>query len=243
MVMSRTCKIVRCLVRLGLVLSLILVVYAVVGTLLSLVPVNRNALRGDAVAVYLIDNGVHTDIVVPTKTDRIDWSKVAPPEDTASKTQASYLAFGWGAQDFYLNVPDWTDLKKPKNLYFALRAISGVGGTALHTFYLDEPKEWPDCRRLPLSAAQYDMLVKYILASGKRNDAGGFVPIPHAGYDENDAFYEGTGHYSPFFTCNTWVNSALKACGQKCCLWTAFSFPIFWKYPLESHVVFSTNRS
>jgi len=83
--------------------------------------------------------------------------------------------------------------------------------------------------------SQYDALVKYILESGRRNDAGCFVRIPHDGYDRNDVFYEGNGRYSPFFTCNTWANSALRACGQKCCFWTAFSFPIFWKCPLASN--------
>ena len=219
----------RWAVRVGLGVLLVVVVYALVGTLLSLVPVNCQPVPGGDVAVYVRTNGAHTDVVVPTQTGRIDWSKVVPPDDTASKRQGPYLAIGWGAQDFYLNVQEWKDL----TFDVALRAISGMGGTALHTVYVAEPAGGEDCRRLMLSATQYDMLVNYILASGKRNDAGAFVRIPHDGYGSNDAFYEGVGRYSPFFTCNTWANSALKACGQKCCLWTALSYPIFWNYPLE----------
>ena len=101
------------------------------------------------------------------------------------------------------------------------------------TTSINEPKEREDYRRLVLTADQYDALVNYILASGKRNDAGAFIRIPHDGYGDTDAFYEGVGRYSPIFTCNTWVNSALKACGQKCCLWTALSGPIFKMYPLK----------
>ena len=213
----------------GIGLPLLAVKFAFVGMLLSLVPVNCHPVPGGDVVVYLRTNGAHTDIVVPTVTERIDWSRVAPPDDTSAKIQGDYLAVGWGAQDFYLNVEDWPDLTPG----VALRAISGMGGTALHTVYVYEPAEDADCRRLTLSAAQYDLLVKYILASGKRNDAGTFVHIPHDGYGANDAFYEGVGRYSPFFTCNTWANSALKACGQKGCLWTVLSFPIFMKYPLE----------
>ena len=219
----------RWVVRVGLWFLLAVLAYAIVGTLLSFVPVNCHPTPGGDVVVYLRTNGAHTDIVVPTITERIDWSRVAPPDDTGAKILGDYLAFGWGAQDFYLNVRDWEDLTPG----VALRAISGMGGTALHTVYVHEPAEDADCRRLTLSTAQYDMLVKYILASGKRNDAGAFVHIPHNGYGENDAFYEGVGCYSPFFTCNTWANSALKACGQKCCLWTALSFPIFRNYPFE----------
>ncbi len=219
----------RWVARVVLGFLLVVIAYAIIGTLLSLVPMNGQPPPVGDVVVYLRTNGAHTDIVVPTQTERIDWSKVAPPDDTASKIQGAYLAIGWGAQDFYLNVKEWNDL----TCTVALRAISGMGGTALHTVYVHEPAEDAKCRRLMLSATQYDMLVKYILESGKRNDAGVFVRIPHEGYDANDAFYEGVGRYSPLFTCNTWANSALKACGQKCCLWTALSYPIFWKYPLE----------
>ena len=221
---------VRRVVRGGLWFLLAVLVYAIVGAVLSLVPVNCRPDPGGDVAVYVRTNGAHVDIVVPTQTERIDWSEVVPPDDTASKVQGAYLAIGWGAQDFYLNVPEWSDL----TVGVALRAISGTGGSALHTVYVYEPAEDEACRRLMLSATQYDMLVKYILSSGKRNDAGAFVHIPHEGYGDNDAFYEGVGRYSPFFTCNTWANSALKACGQKCCLWTALSVPIFWKYPRET---------
>ena len=231
---SRWCKVLRLtargVARVGLWFLLTVLAYAVVGTLLSLVPVNRQPPTGGDVVVYLRTNGAHTDIVVPTQTERIDWSKVAPPEDTASKRQWDYLAIGWGAQDFYLNVQEWKDL----TIGVALRAISGMGGTALHTVYVPEPSEDAKCRRLTLSATQYDKLVKYILESGKRDAAGAFVRVPHEGYDANDAFYVGVGRYSPIFTCNTWANSALKACDQKCCLWTALSPPIFWKYPLEN---------
>lgn len=205
----------------------LLAAVVLIGMILSLIPVNGNAVdRGDVV-VYLSGYGVHTDIVVPTRTDRFDWSTVVPPGDTVRKTEGEYLAFGWGSKDFYLNVPEWKDL----TLGIAAKAISGTGGTALHTKYGREPVPGEKCRRLSLTAAQYDALIQYILASGKRNERGAFISIDHAGYGPSDAFYEGTGRYSPFFTCNTWANSALKACGQTCCLWTALQQPIFWKYP------------
>lgn len=235
-VICRARKAARMLAQLGLALVLIVFSYAVVGMLLSLVTLNRNPVPGNDVKVYLVDNGVHTDIVVPTTTARIDWSEVVLPVDTKARVKGSYLSFGWGSQDFYLNFPSWSDvLRHPlRTLCIIPRAISGVGDTALHITYVNEPSVGEDCRRLMLSAAQYDALVQHIFASGKRNDDGTFVRIPHDGYGRYDVFYEGVGCYSPFFTCNTWANSALKACGQRCCLWTALSFPIFWKYPLES---------
>lgn len=223
-------KLLRLLGKIVLCLVGLIVAYALLGTILSLIPVNANAVAGSDVIVYLDNNGVHTDIVVPTRTERFDWSAVVPSNDTSSKVLGDYLAFGWGSQDFYLNVPEWKDL----TIGIALKAISGTGGTALHTTYVREPILNTDSRRLSLSSDQYDALVKYILASGVRNAQGAFVRIDHSGYGQSDAFYEGVGHYSPFFTCNTWANSALKSCGQKSCLWTALQQPIFWKYPQEA---------
>ena len=220
---------IRIIVRvIGLAVLGTICVYALVGMILSLIPINRHPTAGDDVIVYLERSDVHTDIVVPTVTERIDWSTFAPPVDTKQAVKGEYISFGWGSRDFYLNVPTWNDL----TLGIALKAISGTGGTALHTWYENCPEESVNCRKLSLSSVQYDALVQYILASGKHNKDGGFVRIGHAGYGKTDAFYEGTGRYSPFFTCNTWANSALKACGQKACLWTALQQPIFWKYPL-----------
>lgn len=206
---------------------LLLVTGLQIGTLLSLIPVNRSVASEGEVFVYLQRSDVHTDIVVPTRTSRIDWATVVPPGDTGAADGEEYLAFGWGSRDFYLNVPTWDDL----TLGIALKAISGMGGTALHTRYVYEPAVGKDCRRLTLTFAQYDALVEYILSSGRRNADGTFVHIDQAGGGWSNAFYEGTGRYSLFFTCNSWANSALKACGQRCCLWTPLQQPIFWKYP------------
>lgn len=220
-------KVLRWLLKITLYFVGLIVVYILIGTLLSLVPINNKVVAIDDVTIYLDNNGVHTDIIVPTRTKRFDWTTVVPPSDTSSGRERTYLAFGWGSQDFYLNVPEWKDLTSG----IALKAISGTGGTALHTTYIYEPTLTAKCRRISLSAVQYDALVQYILSSGKQNEQGIFIRINHKGYGELDAFYEGKGHYSPFFTCNTWANSALKSCGQKCCLWTALMQPIFWKYP------------
>lgn len=223
--MARLRKILRVAWKAALSVVVILLAYALIGTILSLIPVNSNAVPGDDVAIYLVRSDVHVDVVVPTRTGRIDWTAAVPPSDMSAKMTAKYLAFGWGSRDFYLNVPTWSDL----TFGVVISAVSGTGGTALHATYMREPAEGADCRRLSLSSEQYDALVEYILSSGRRDEKGAFVHIDHEGYCSTDAFYEGTGRYSPLFTCNSWANSALRACGQKCCLWTFLPQPIFWK--------------
>ncbi len=198
---------------------------AAAGTL-SAIPLNQGEGHRGGITVYVLSNGVHIDLVLPVRNERFDWTDIAPAADVASPiaADAPWIAFGWGDRGFYINVPEWSDMTAAT----ALRAVSGFDGTALHAErFFAMPDEGSDCRRLDLDATQYDALVAFLLESGVRDAGGRFVPVAGAvGHCETDAFYESRGRYSPLFTCNTWVNTALKRAGAPCCLWTPFSSPI-----------------
>ena len=173
-------------------------------------------------------NGVHTDIVVPLKTKQIDWSKKVKFEDTMGKdTIMQYVAFGWGDKEFYLETPTWADLK----FKTAFKAIFGLSATAMHTTFYKNINEGNDCKKVNLSKEQYSRLIKFIVSSFITDKNGNFENIiTNANYGNNDAFYEAKGSYNLFSTCNTWTNDALKACGQKACLWTPYDKGIFYHY-------------
>ena len=48
------------------------------------------------ITVWLLSNGVHTDIVVPTLSSEADWRAVFPAEHTRSQEYAPWLAIGLG---------------------------------------------------------------------------------------------------------------------------------------------------
>ncbi|MGV3630473.1 MAG: TIGR02117 family protein [Bacteroidota bacterium] len=182
-----------------------------------------------SVTIYILSNGVHTDIVVPVRTPLIDWTDYVLTENTRKKdTLFSYLAFGWGDKGFYLNTPDWSQLKTST----AFNAAFGLSTTAIHATYYTEMKENPEnCIKLKITPKQYRRLVIYILASLQHDKKGALRFIPtHAVYGDNDSFYEANGTYSLFQTCNSWANGALKSCGQEAALWTAFQGGIFCHY-------------
>jgi len=81
---------------------------------------------------------------------------------------------------------------------------------------------------IELSNSQYIDLVNFIESYFKKDSLGNFINIstPNT-YENSDAFYEAKGRFTPFFTCNTWVNSALKSSGLRSCLWTPFQSGIF----------------
>ena len=180
------------------------------------------------IEAYILTNGVHTDIVVPVKSEVFDWSKEIPFEDTKSKrTDFKYLSVGWGDKGFYLDTPEWKDLKAST----AIKAAFWMSESAMHCTFYDKMKEGEDCKKIMLTKTQYQNLIQFIRDKFDR-DASGKVQLikTDAIYGDNDAFYDAKGRYSFLDTCNTWANDALKVAGQKAALWSPTDFGIFRHY-------------
>lgn len=195
---------------------------------LPLFTVNSKPATGNDVAIYIQTNGDHTDVIVPVKNMANDWTTEISYKNTVSKdTTCNYVAVGWGDKGFYLNTPAWSQLK----FSTAFKAAFWLSTSAVHATFCKNLKENADCKKLMLSNAQYLSLVKYIDNTFQRDASNRTIYIhTNATYGKEDAFYEAKGRYNLFYTCNTWANNALKACGQKACLWTAFDAGIFKLY-------------
>lgn len=221
-------KALKITLKIFLVLFGFIILYLIAVFSLSKITVNQEPNTKPEVEIYILTNGVHTDIVMPTKNDQIDWSQQVKFENTkVADSTYKYIAMGWGDKGFYLETPEWSDLKAS----VALKAASGLSNTAIHATYYKNLKEGDDCKKMMISKEQYDRLIQYISKSFKKDASGNFLNIKtNAIYGKTDAFYEANGSYSLFHTCNTWANNGLKASGQKCCFWTATDSGIFSKY-------------
>ena len=223
--LKRTLKITG--IALGSLAAFVLL-YFLAEYCLSRITVNKNAPQEGGITIYILTNGAHTDIVVPLRSEVMDWSGSVTAEHTLGKdTTARYVAFGWGDKGFYLDIPTWDDL----TLGIAFRASFWLSTTAMHVTFYHVMAEGERCRSIRIDEKQYGDLVKYITDSFQKDADGKFILIEtDAVYGTDDAFYEAVGRYSLFYTCNTWANGALKACGQKAALWTAFDTGIFYHY-------------
>ena len=223
LILKRSFKVFKKLI-IGLLCFIL--VYVIATLVLSYIPVNTNAEKGDIV-VYVNSNGVHTDIIVPVKNEVKDWTgQILYSETKANDTLAKYVAFGWGDKGFYLNTPKWSDLKAST----AFNAAFYMGTSAMHTRFYKTVKQDDKCVKLTITKQDYQMLVDYIEKSFEYNENGDTIWIANRSYGQYDAFYEGNGKYSLFYTCNTWTNNALKAANQKACLWTTYDKAILNKY-------------
>lgn len=211
--------------------SLILIVgiYFISERILSRTTVDEiNDNKPKTLSIYVMSNGVHTDLVLPTKNEFIDWSSVFPYENTLDKKEnLPFIAIGWGDKGFYLNTPEWKDLK----VSTAAKAATGIGETALHVTYYKIIILDDETKKIEISETQYLALINYIKQSIEYNELQNAQPIEtNAQYGKNDAFYEANGAYSIFFTCNTWTNDALKSSGIKASKWVAFDKGILFQH-------------
>lgn len=181
------------------------------------------------IALYLMSNGVHTDIVMPVHSIMVNWEQYFSFQNTLSKdTTYQYVGIGWGDKGFYLETPTWADLK----FSVAFKAVTGLGNSAIHaTYFSNAPQEGAQCKKFMVSKSQYQQLIAYIISSLDLDKNGKSINVPtEAEYGQSDAFYEAKGSYSMFHTCNSWTNNALKSGGMKAVVWTAFDKPLIKLY-------------
>lgn len=205
-------------------IPLLITTYLLVACIISFIPTNKRfteAAKG--VDIYIQNNGVHTDIVIPIATKEINWNALLkPPLVNHPYKPYTHIAFGWGDKAFYLNTPQWSDLKPG----IALKAFLGLGPSALHiVYYPKAPDTGKSVHRLRITEHQYHLLIQYILDSFEK-EANGEYKFISSDYNSNNAFYESKGRFTPFYTCNTWTNQGLKKAGIRTCLWTPFPWPI-----------------
>jgi len=209
----------------------LVLLYLLAAFILSKIITEKEANTSDDITIYVLTNGVHTDIVVPAKNKQYDWSKeIKYSNAIAVDSTYDYLGMGWGDREIYIDMPTWNDLTIP----LAFRAATGLSTTAIHATYHKNLVENDTTIKMSISNEQYSRLIMYIKKSFKTDENGHFINIPtNANYEKTDAFYEAVGSYSLFHTCNSWTNKALKTSGQKSALWTPFDTGIFALYKSE----------
>ncbi len=198
-----------------------LLLYLFAALIGSLIPVNRAWHEpANGIAIYLADNGVHTDLILPVRTAGLDWAPLIPASDFAAPPpNARWIAFGSGEQRVYLETPRWRDIT-PRTLWSGLTG----GQRVMHVEYVADP--YYAAREVRLRPEEYRRLWSAI-----RSDFGGPPRhIAHPGYGPGDAFYRATGKASALRTCNSWAAGRLRLAGIKTSLWPPFVQGLVWRY-------------
>ncbi len=205
--------------------------YGLCVLLFAWIPVNTEFVSTEnGIELYVQSNGMHVDIVVPVKTPQIDWTTEIDVQDfDRESVPFEYIAIGWGDKGFYLETPEWENLK----VSVAFKALFLPSPTAMHvTYKTTKPRLTERCKKVRISPQQCQALITYIKASFATNANGQIQLIDCCRYPtRNDAFYEANGSYTLFKTCNNWTNQALKVAGVKTAFWAPLSSSVLYHMP------------
>lgn len=177
--------------------------------------------------VYITSNGVHSDIVLPMNAYGTDWvAELGLPDSIRQNHDRTELSFGWGQKEFFMKTKEWSDLTAG----VLFRSAFHVGSSAMHVVRIPPPDTSdPMVIRLSLTREQYERLENFIRESFSHKN-GCVVPVREHPYGQNHFFFDADRSYGIFYTCNSWTNSALKASGQRACLWTPLQEGIYDQY-------------
>ena len=198
----------------GLAMLGLLLAYTVAIVIGALIPVNRDWRSApQGVAVYVADNGIHTDLVMPAE----DFADLLHPERLRDPRYGGhrYVMFGWGDRDFYLNTPTWWDV----NPWRVAKAMVGAGSTVMHVDHVSEPHNEAGVKRVMLTPDQYGRLLRYVRASFAEGE-------PVVGYGLSDAFYPAKGGYNAIRTCNQWTADGLRQAGVRTSRWAPYPWGV-----------------
>jgi uncharacterized protein (TIGR02117 family) len=173
--------------------------------------------------IYLHDNGIHLSFIVPRQNHLTDLDAIFPAAHLpGSPPPASYLMFGWGDRDFYLNTPSWGHLRPTH----AVNALVGSGESLLHVDHLAAlPK---GVTAITVEQEAYQTILSEIVLTIKAN-ASMLTPAPIKGYGNWDVFYPARGYsYSALYTCNNWASSILAKAKIRTGRWTPLPFGVLW---------------
>ncbi|MDO4881426.1 MAG: TIGR02117 family protein [Capnocytophaga sp.] len=200
-----------------------LFIFWIATLILSRISVNKNTPPSNEVTIFVLSNGMHTDIVMPVQNDIFNWNEIINPQDIKSENKDyKFIALGWGDKKFYIDTPTWNDL----TFSTAFQAVTGLGSSLMHATYYNSLTTNENCIALHISKENYKKLTENIIKSFVLENGKAINFPTEAVYGENDAFYKANGRYNLFFTCNSWTNKKLKNSNLRACVWTPFAFDV-----------------
>jgi uncharacterized protein (TIGR02117 family) len=212
----------------GRVVSVVLALpalYLLAALIGSLIPVNRGWTEpAQGTTIYIADNGIHADIIMPVKAQGLDWAPLIPKSDfAAADPSARWIAFGSGEERVYLNTPTWWDIT-PRTIWSALTG----GKRVMHVEYVPNPNY--AVREIRLRPEEYRRLWASIRADFTLDARGRPRHIAHPGYGCCDSFYWAAGRATALFTCNNWAARQLRLAGVRTSLWPPLVQGLVWRY-------------
>ena len=211
------------LVILPLLIIIFVFFYGLITLLGGLIPVNQGRVApSEGERIYLLNNGYHIALVLPR--DSCPYSEIFDTHfDLSGK--GGYFYFGWGEKEFYLGTPTVRNI----DIIMAIKALFSPSSAVLEVLYIQTlSSDQPGASSFLVTEDElsdlYEYVKKYFI------DSHGF-PEQISSDDIDQAFhgsifFEASGVYSLFNTCNNWTSRGLRKAGINTHLWTPFTWGV-----------------
>ncbi|MEG4517524.1 MULTISPECIES: TIGR02117 family protein [unclassified Microcoleus] len=177
------------------------------------------------ISLYISNQGIHTEIIVPVKNEYFDWNQFLPLTEIGrdATSDYKYLSFGWGDRAFMLE----TSTSGSINPVTAFKALFIATPSTVHvqSYRIVPPDIETKCVRI--SGKNYWRIVNFIKNSFQLDAVGKKMKISY-GYGNSDSFYEAKGSYYVLRTCNDWTAEALQKAEVNTPLWSTLSSAIMF---------------
>ena len=218
-----TVRIGRALILLPLLVIIFVFIYGFLTLLGATLPVNQGrSVPSEGERIYLVNNGYHIALVLPR--DSCPYRDIFDASLNLSGP-GGYFYFGWGDRQFYLGTPtvrniDWS---------MAAKALFIPSSSVLEVLYIHKisPNK-PGVTSLLVTEDELESLYKYIQEAfiGSKRFPEQIPPDDIDQAFQGSIFFEASGSYSLFNTCNNWTSRGLRKSGINTHLWTPFTWGV-----------------
>ncbi len=167
--------------------------------------------------------GIHTNIIVPVNNEIFDWREYLTLNNNSQlkNSDNSYLGFGWGERNWYMNPP--TEL--PLILRKGFRALFFPNPSVLRVQkHYNFPENY-DIECIGVQQTDYLELMEFIKNSFQLSKRGEKIRLINNPYT-NTSFYEAKGTYSILRNSNNWTAEGLNIANINTPLWAGLSVAI-----------------
>lgn len=159
--------------------------------------------KDDEKNIYLLNNGWHSSLVIPTKYLDVRFSFLS-----SYFGESQYYEFGWGDEDFYP--------AQENSLLLGLKAMLWPTSTLIHVVAVPfKPEEYfisSQPIKIKISTKGMEKLLDYLNSSFKKDSNNKPISTQKGLYGRS-FFFKANGYFFMTYTCNTWITQALEEAG------------------------------
>ncbi|MCK5673842.1 MAG: DUF2459 domain-containing protein [Spirochaetales bacterium] len=213
----------RKLILFPLLVIIFVFIYGLMTLLGATIPVNLNRnVPVEGERIYLVNNGYHIALALPR--DSCPYGDIFDvPFNLSGK--GGFFYFGWGDRQFYLGTPTVRNI----DFSMAIKALFSPSSAVLEVLYLHSlSSDRPGVSSFLVTEDElsdlYEYIKKYIIDPYGLPEQISSDNIDQA--FQGSIFFEASGVYSLFNTCNNWTSRGLRKSGINTHLWTPFTWGV-----------------